>query len=119
MKVNSKVLDGTGKSLLVVQHEGMEVKGDKYAAIADTVVTSTLFGASGLYLVEDTANEDAAVVAIINTAGTLSAVKVAGSANITITADNASTVNAYVLADVLAVQNLTGDAIDFTVKPYI
>lgn len=118
-KTNSRALDGSGKSLFSVQHEGLEVKGDSYEAIADAVVTSTLFSEEGMYLIKDTTNEDSAIVSIINTAGTLSAIKVGGSVGITITADNASTLNVYVLADVLAVQNLTGGAIDFTIKPYV
>jgi hypothetical protein len=118
-KTNSKALDGSGKSLYAVQHEGLEIKGDSYEAIADAVVTSTLFSQEGNYIVKDTTNGDSATISIINTAGTLSAVKVNGSVGITITADNASTLNVYVLAGVLAVQNLTGGAIDFTVKPYV
>lgn len=113
---NSRALDGSGKSIFEVQHVGISVKGDQYEAIADAVVTSTLFSEEGNYLVKDTTNGDSATVSIINTGGTLSAVKVNGSAGITITADNALTLNVYVLAGVLAVQNLTGGAIDFIVK---
>lgn len=118
-KTNSKALGGSGKSLYEIQHEGLEVRGDIYSSIADAVVTSTLFSQEGTYLVKDTTNGDSATISIINTAGTLSAVKVNGSTGVTITADNATTLNIYVLAGVLAVQNLTGGAIDFTVKSYV
>jgi len=118
-KTNSKALDGSGKSLYEVQHEGLEVKGDIYEAVADAVVTSTLFNQEGLYLVKDDTNGDSATISIINTAGTLSAIKVGGSVGVTISVDNATTLNVYVLAGVLAVQNLTTGTIDFTVKPYV
>lgn len=119
MKSNSRALDGSGKSVLEVQHQGLSVGGDSYVSVMDAVVTSTLFSDEGLYLVKDTTNDDSAVVSIINTAGTLSAVKVSGSAGVTITADNASTLNVYILAGVVAVQNLTDGAIDFTIKAIV
>lgn len=118
-KTNSKALDGTGKSLYEIQHEGVSVKGDLLAATADAAVVSTVYNQEGLYLVKNETDEDSAVVSVINTGGTLSAIKVGGSAGVTITADNATTLNVYVLAGVLAVQNLTGGAIDVTVKPYV
>jgi len=119
MRTHGKAIDSTGKDLIVIEHEGLEVKGDDYAAVIDTTVTSTPFSNEGLYLVKDTTNEDSAVISIINTAGTLSAIKVAGSTNVTITADNATTLNVYVLAGVVAVQNLTTGTIDFTVKAIV
>jgi hypothetical protein len=116
---NSVALDQTGNSMFEVQHAGISVKGYQYETVSDAVVTSTPFDQEGNYLVKDTTNGDSATVSIINTGGTLSAVKVNGSTGITITADNASTLNVYVLAGVLAVQNLTGGAIDFTIKPFV
>jgi hypothetical protein len=118
-KTHAKALDGTGESVFVVEHEGIEVKGASYEALADASVTSTLYSQEGQYLVKDTVNGDSATISIINTGGTLSAVKVNGSTGITITADNALTLNVYVLAGVLAVQNLTGGAIDVVIKPYV
>jgi hypothetical protein len=117
-KTNERVIGSSGKSLFSVQHEGLEVNGDTVEAVADAAVISTEFSTEGTYLIKDNTNEDSATVSIINTSGTLSAVKVNGSVGITITADNAATLNVYVLAGVLAVQNLTGGAIDFTVKSY-
>ena len=118
-KTNSRVIGDAGESIYVIQHEGLEVGGNRYAAIDDAVVTSTSFTEEGMYLVKDTTNNDSAVISVINTGGTLSAIKVAGSTGITITADNAATLNVYILAGVVAVQNLTGGAIDFTVKAYV
>ncbi len=118
-KTNSRVIDSSGKSNYVVEHEGLEIKGDGYEDVVDTTVTSTPFDAEGLYLVKDTTNDDSAVISIINTGGTLSAIKVAGSAGVTITEDNATTLNVYVLAGVVAVQNLTTGTINFTVKAIV
>jgi hypothetical protein len=119
MKINSKALDGSGKSIEEIQHEGLSVKGDVYSNVADTVITSTLFSEEGLYLVKNSTDSDSAVVSIINSGGTLSAVKVSGSDDITIAVGTAAKVNVYVLAGVLAVQNLTGGAIDITIKAYV
>lgn len=118
-KTNSKVIGSEGQSNFVIEHEGLEVTGDVYSDVVDTTVTSTPFTDEGLYLVKDTTNDDSAVISIINTGGTLSAIKVSGSTGITITADNAATLNVYVLAGVVAVQNLTTGTIDFTVKAIV
>lgn len=118
-KTNSRVIGSAGESLYAIQHEGLEMGGNGYEAVVDTTVTSTPFSEEGLYLVKDTTNNDSAIISIINTAGTLSAIKVSGSTGITITADNAATLNVYVLAGVVAVQNLTTGTIDFTVKAYV
>lgn len=119
MKHHSKALSSTGKSLLVVEHEGLEVKGDSYESVANSAVQATEFDGVGNYIVEDTTNEDSGIVALINTAGTKTTTKLAGPTVITATKDTASSINVYFENDVINVQNLTGGAIDITVKPYV
>tara|TARA_R110000744_G_scaffold275082_1_gene388052 strand:+ start:10567 stop:10926 length:360 start_codon:yes stop_codon:yes gene_type:complete len=119
MKINSRALSSTGKSIEVIQHEGISVKGDSAVDMADTDVVSTEFADAGLYVVTDETTGDSGIVAVINTAGTLSAVKLAGPTVLTIAVDTASSVNAYILAGVLAVQNLTGGVITVNVKAYV
>ncbi len=119
MKGNSKVLSGSGKSLYVIQHEGLEIQGDGESGVIDTGIVVTEFAEAGLYIVSDDTTGDAGIISVINTAGTLSAIKTAGPTVITIAKDTASSVNAYIETGVLKVQNLTGGDIDITVKPYV
>jgi hypothetical protein len=119
IKSHARVLDGTAKSILVVEHQGIEIIGDKESAVTNTSVVATLFNKTGLYIISDTDNENTSIVAVINTDGLLSAVKIAGPATMTITKDNAATVNIYIENDVLKVQNLLGVNIDVEVKPYV
>tara|TARA_R110002126_G_scaffold57442_1_gene152192 strand:+ start:4125 stop:4484 length:360 start_codon:yes stop_codon:yes gene_type:complete len=119
MKLNSKALSSSGKSELEIQHEAISVKGDSFVAMADTDVDSSEFAKAGLYVVTDETTEDSSIIAVINTAGTLSAVKLSGPASLTIAVGTALKLNVYILAGVLAVQNLTGGVITVNVKAYV
>ena len=118
-KTNSKVIGSAGESNYVVEHEGLEIKGNGYTGIADAVVTSTPFTDEGLYLVKDTTNNSSAVIAVIVESGVFSTIKIGGSTDITITADTADSMNVYILGGVVAVQNLMGVEIGFTVKAIV
>jgi hypothetical protein len=117
-KTHARVLNGTGESVFVIEHEGIEVKGATEAGVIDTGVVVTDFAGVGNYIVSDDTTGDGGTISVIETAGTLSTVKLSGPAVITVTKDTASSVNVYIEDGVLKVQNLTGGAIDLTVKPF-
>jgi len=86
--------------------------------IADAAVGATTIAAkAGKIIVDEGSNS--ANIDIINTADTVTTVKENGPALITITKDNASTINIYVENDVVNVQNLTGAEITVTVKAVV
>lgn len=118
MKTNAKVLDGTGKSLIQIQHLGVELKGEKIVALADSADIVTLLALPGLYIATDETNDNSAVISVINTAGTLTTGTIATPTGIGPTKDVASKMNVYIEGGVITVQNNTGGPIDATVKVY-
>ena len=118
-KLNSKALSSSGKSVLEVQHEGISVKGDISLELDDTQVFTTDFDSVGMYIITTETVGDGGLFSVIKTAGTLSTSDISTPAIITMVKDTASSLNIYIEDGVVKVQNLTGEAPDVTIKPYI
>lgn len=106
----------TGKLGAIGQVISNEIIGE-VGTLADEAILVTEFAKTGLYLID--AGDDTTIVKVKSTGGTIAAELVGVSTNITVTADNADTINVYVADDVVKVQNLLGSEIDVAVKAYL
>lgn len=101
-----------GESLVELESNSLKLaKPLKYTIAAAGVSTSNIGDTAGIVILNDSANGDSALIGIINTGATVSAIKIGGSTGITITKDNASTINAYIEGGVLKVQNSTASEV--------
>lgn len=101
------------------EQQAVKVAGYSETLANAEVLTSDIDEKTGLLLVEDNTNDNGGVVSLHNNGGTATPTKQAGAAAITIAKDTASSVNVYVEDGVVKVQNLTGGAIDLTLKGYL
>lgn len=85
--------------------------------LADTEILVSKFEKAGLYIVD--AGDDSTIIKVKATGGTVATELIGASTNITVTKDNADTINVYVEDDVVKVQNLLGSEIDVAVKAYL
>lgn len=118
--MNYKVKDQTGTRELVDQVEGVKVLGASSAALAnDGLFTTNIEATAGLLIVKDDTTTDTATFVIVDTAGTVLPQLIGTQANFTTTADNAGTINVYVVGGVIVVQNKSGGTIDIVAKAYV
>jgi len=118
--MNYIVKDQTGARELTDQVEGVSVLGAFSAAVADAAIfTTNIEATAGLLIVKDETTTDTATFVIVDTAGTVLPQLIGTQANFTATADNAGTINVYVVGGVIVVQNNSGGAIDIRVKAYV
>ena len=117
--IHTKFIDASGAEALVAQTEAISMEGQKETMAVDGVSIIIASQGTGQLVVTDETNSQSAVFNLHQLAGVPVIAKAYGSAAINAAKDNATTVNVYVEAGVVYVQNKTVAEASVNVKAYI
>lgn len=117
--ISTKALDGSGAEKLVAGTMAVSMDGQDENLAVDAEVIVIASDGTGQLVVTDVTNSESAVFVLHQLAGVPVIAKSYGSAAINAAKDNASTINVYVTAGVVYVQNKLAAITDVNIKAYI
>lgn len=117
---HTKTKGQAGNQYSESENQAVKAAGYVSLALANAAILATdIDEKTGLLIVEDSTNEHGAVISVHNNNGTAVLTKLAGNSDVSVAKDTAGDLNVYVENGVINAQNLTGGAIDLTLKAYL
>jgi hypothetical protein len=117
--LTTKSLGQTGDEYAIVEAIGASMRGETISLETTIIGTPQIQTGTGNLVVTNVTAENSAVISLHLAAGVPVVSKLYGAASITITKDNASTINVYVDAGVIKIQNNLATTAEINVKSYI
>lgn len=115
--ITTKAKDQEGNEVLLANTQAISMVGKDFTIADDGVQTYFIAKETGTVVVST--GDDSAVFNIHVAADTSVIAKAFGSADITVTEDNDTTLNVYFDSGVFTIQNLTGGELEVNVKANI